>query len=203
MACGDNGGMANSGAAAGPVGLRDRKKSRTRAQIREHALRLFAEQGFGATTVEQIAAAAEVSPSTFFRYFPAKENVVTDDGTDALVFASLQEQPPELGQVCAVRAALASVLAALPAGERAQLASSAGLMRSLHPAGEIIRTIEALTGALAQRAGREHGDFTDQILAGAIVGAIMAAALPGPGKPAADLPARIDAALACLEAGLP
>lgn len=76
-------------------------------------------------------------------------------------------------------------------------------MRSLHPASEIVRTIEALTGALAQRAGREHGDSTDQILAGAIVGVIMAAALPGPGKPAADLPARFDAALAFLEAGPP
>jgi len=199
VSCAGQWGMAESGAEVGPVGMRDRKKARTRALIREQALRLFAEQGFEATTVEQIAAAAEVSPSTFFRYFPAKENVLTDDGIDALVMAFSREQPPGLGQVAAVRAAVASALAALPAAERARFGASARLGWSLHQTGEIARTIEALAGAVGQRAGREHGDFTDRILAGALVGAVMAAALPGPDEQAPDLPARVDAALACLE----
>jgi AcrR family transcriptional regulator len=54
------------------LGLRERKKAKTRATIRTEAFRLFRQQGFQATTVEQVAAAAEVSPATFFRYFPTK-----------------------------------------------------------------------------------------------------------------------------------
>src|SRR6201985_3537441 len=89
-----------------PTGLRERKKARTRAPLREEALRLFREQGYYATTVEQIAAAAEVSPSTFFRYFPTKEDVVLQDDMEPLLIEALEQQPVEMGIVAAVRAAL-------------------------------------------------------------------------------------------------
>src|ERR1700759_975209 len=90
----------------GPVSLRERKKARTRASLREHALRLFREQGYQATTVEQIAAAAEVSPSTFFRYFPTKEDVVLQDDMDTRMLEALARQPSELSPIAAVRAAM-------------------------------------------------------------------------------------------------
>src|SRR5437764_7548789 len=91
---------------ARPCGLRERKKARTRAAIRQHALRLFREQGYAETTVEQIAEAAEVSPSTFFRYFPTKEDVVLTDDIDPIVLRALREQPPELPPLQAIRAAI-------------------------------------------------------------------------------------------------
>src|SRR5216683_5589628 len=100
-------------------GLRERKKARTRAAIRQHALRLFDEQGYAETTVEQIAEAAEVSPSTFFRYFPTKEDVVLQDDYDELMVESFRAQPPELTPLQAMRAAIREVIGHLTPREQA------------------------------------------------------------------------------------
>src|SRR6476469_5406226 len=101
-------------------GLRERKKAKTRSAIQEHALRLFQEQGYDATTVEQIAEAAEVSPSTFFRYFPTKEDVVLYDDIDPLLIAAFAAQPAGATPIQALRGALHVVFAALPAEDAAQ-----------------------------------------------------------------------------------
>lgn len=77
------------------MGLRERKKRRTRRAIQQVALDLFEKQGFDATTVEQIADAAEISPSTFFNYFPSKEDVVAFDEYDPILFEVLRSRPPD------------------------------------------------------------------------------------------------------------
>ena len=62
--------------AVGALGLRERKKRRTRQTIIDVALKLFAERGYAETTLSEIAEAADISPSTFFNYFPAKDAIV-------------------------------------------------------------------------------------------------------------------------------
>ncbi len=78
------------------LGLRERKKQRTRETIARVALQLFSEHGFHETTIKQIADAAEVSPRTVSAYFPVKEELVFSD-TDAVfnsLAARLASRPP-------------------------------------------------------------------------------------------------------------
>lgn len=77
------------------LGLRERKKQRTRATIVDVAARLCALQGYENTTVEQIAAAADISPRTFSRYFPNKEAVIGAliEDTSEHVASALGQQP--------------------------------------------------------------------------------------------------------------
>src|SRR2546425_5565213 len=76
-------------------GLRERKKQKTRESTQRAALRLFVKQGYEETTIEQIAAAAEISPSTFFNYFPTKEDVVLFDAYDPRAIRMFLERPKD------------------------------------------------------------------------------------------------------------
>jgi AcrR family transcriptional regulator len=94
------------------MGLRERKKQKTKRAVMDVALRLFVEKGFDATTVEEICEEAEISPSTFFRYFPTKEAAAFPDeqARVAVVEDALRGRPSdEPLHVTIRRAALALV----------------------------------------------------------------------------------------------
>ena len=99
------------------VGLRERKKEQTRTAIQRAALRLIAEGGYTATTCEQIAAAADVSPATLFRYFPTKEDIVLQDGYDPVIAAAVVARPVGEPPVVAVRRGFAEALAEVYGGD--------------------------------------------------------------------------------------
>jgi AcrR family transcriptional regulator len=196
-----------------PCGLRERKKARTRAAIREHALRLFREHGYQRTTVEQIAAAAEVSPSTFFRYFPTKEDLVLQDDMDTRMIEAFERQPPGLSPVAAVRAGVREAFSSYTEAELETVRETTALTMTVpevraRAMDEFSRTIAVIADALAKRSGRPADDLAVRTMAGAIIGVIMSITMPWEGwssdrRAIEDMFVRIDQGLALLEAGLP
>lgn len=195
-----------------PSSLRERKKAKTRAAIREHAMRLFEAQGYPATTIDQIADAAEVSPSTFFRYFPTKEDVVLVDDVDAVLIDAIRAQPAGVPPVEAILRGMREVFAGMSPQtwefERRRQRLVLGVpelrARMLH---QMTEAIDLVAGVIAERAGLPAGDFSARVTAGAAVGAMLAV-LPTPldteieGITATDHQ-RLERALTLLQNGLP
>jgi AcrR family transcriptional regulator len=184
-------------------GLRERKKIRTRETIRREAFRLIQEHGYAATTVELIAEAAEVSPSTFFRYFPTKESVLLADDMDPMILNALEEQPADLSPSQAVRRAYQAAMANLSEDQREFENTRQRLMFSIPELkaamyDEYYRTITTFAEAVGRRISRDAGDFELRVFAGALTGAMMAVYEPGPG--ATDTVLR---ALDFVDAGMP
>lgn len=94
-------------------GLRERKKRERRRCIEDAAIALFEVHGFDGTTIEQIAAAADIAPRTFFSYFPTKEDVVLADYSTRLerIIAELSERPESEGPWEALQACFVEVAA--------------------------------------------------------------------------------------------
>jgi AcrR family transcriptional regulator len=190
-------------------GLRERKKQKTRWAIQEHALRLFQEQGYDQTTVEQIAAAAEVSPSTFFRYFATKEDVVIQDEYDPLLAAGIDDAPAGLNPIAAVRHAINAAFDGADPAELRRLRERTALIMSV-PALRA-RTLDNLNASvrlvaepLARRIGVAPDDLRARAWAGAIIGVALAALEEWiSGDDDAGFAVLMDRALAELEAGFP
>ena len=158
-------------------GLRERKKARTRATIQREALRLFQRDGYAATSVEAIAAAAEVSPSTFFRYFPTKEDVVLTDFVDETTIERFVDAPAELDFFDAMAHAVRVGFGEMPAEDFELENVRNNLIRTVPELrrgmiAEMVRPMQLLAEGIARRTGREVDDDI-RMFAGAAVGALL------------------------------
>jgi AcrR family transcriptional regulator len=192
-----------------PISLRERKKARTRQALVAAALRLFAERGFEATTVADIAEAADVSPRTFFTYFPAKEDVLFAGAKDRIerLRDALAKRAPDESFLDALRRAARDILADRTFQAEAQRthmqvigANPALGARALQ---DLLAAEQVVAAAIAADLGVDQTDLQPQVAAAAAVnalrGALMTWFLSGA---SGDPQPAFDQALDLLEHGL-
>jgi AcrR family transcriptional regulator len=161
---------------------RQRKKTATRDRIRASALRLFREQGYDATTVEQIAAAASVSHVTFFRYFPAKEDVALSDSYDPLIASFIAQTPATWPLIQRIRTVLVQGLRQVYDTDRATLLAHNKLIVST-PAlrerlwAQQIASQQLILQALEADQDNPHPSFQDRVTVAACLAAATTAIL--------------------------
>ncbi|WGL52984.1 helix-turn-helix domain containing protein [Nocardioides sp. BP30] len=152
------------------MGLREMKAARTHDTILRAALRLFETQGYDATTMEEIAAAAEVGTSTLYRYFPTKEMLlVTPLSLRGHLVAEFRRRPAEEP----LEQALGHAIEALMTAPRAEMAERRAIFEILAVApaakmrlhDEVRQERTELEEAVAERLGRPHGDIFSVVTA--------------------------------------
>jgi AcrR family transcriptional regulator len=191
-------------------GLRERKKIETLHRLQEEALRLFDEQGYDATTIEQIAESAGVSASTFYRYFPTKEDVVVQDEYDPLIVNVFESQSESDAPLDALRAVLRVLFAEFTDADiervrrRVRMIFAVPALRA-RQVQQTTATEELLARMVAERTGRapdelEVRHFTALIVTSWTVAISAWAETEGTKD---DLAATMDRCLAHLEAGAP
>jgi AcrR family transcriptional regulator len=177
------------------MGLRERKKQRTRERLVREGLRLFAEQGYDETSVDEIADAAEVSPRTFFRYFPTKADLVFADlpAREAAVRAALDR-----ADATPIHARIRDVLIESMdlLGDPALLAARAKLVTENPPLQmrmlELFARAETIVGAAyARQLGTEPSSLTPRLAAAVTVGSGRSAMLAWSADPSVDLESTI------------
>lgn len=186
------------------LGLRDRKKIKTRETIRREAMRLIEANGYASTTIEQIAEAAEIAPSTFFRYFPTTESVLMANELDKVTVAALENQPADVSSLQAFRRAIEITFDTVSADEwrferdRIRMVLSIPELKTAQ-LDEYHRTVVRLAEAESRRTGRDPQDFEPRVFIGAVAGGLMAA-LDGP---PVNIVERMYRALDFIESGMP
>jgi AcrR family transcriptional regulator len=198
--------------------LRERKKLATRRGIRRVALELIAERGFSHVTVEDIAAAADVSPRTFFNYFPSKEAVLfgADPGRAEEVRARLVHDLPGHSALEVLRVVLtdragqlAAELAELggdPARWAAQMkAAQADPQLRAAQASHMAQVESSFASALAERLGTDPDRDPYPMLLASTATAVLRATMSfwAAGGGTVPLEQLVDAAFGALADGFP
>jgi AcrR family transcriptional regulator len=206
--------MAVEDTAPASTGRRERKKQLTREALTVAAFDLFAEKGFEATTVEEIADAVDVSSRTFFRYFASKEDVALTFQEEQLeaVLTALAARPPDEPVVTALRRAVVGITKACEKGElgfdpsrfrciQSMIASSPALMaRSLEHSQ---KKQAALTRVIAERMGVDPAvDLRPHVVAAVGACSFRAVADMWSSESFPGLPEAVDAAFAIIEDGI-
>lgn len=177
------------------------KSARTRARLAEAAFELFAEQGYDATTVAQIARRVGVTEMTFYRHFGSKDALIVSDPYDPLIAAAVAAQPTDLPPLVRAARGLRAAWEGQPLADdetlRARVALGAATP-SLRPA--ILAGTAATEAAIAEQLVAGGTDPLDAaVCAAALMGALMTALLGWPARPGATLGESILRALDLLE----
>jgi AcrR family transcriptional regulator len=154
------------------LGLRERKKLKTREEIAAAAMRLFRERGFDAVTVAEIAREADVSEKTVFNYFPAKEDLILHRGqekTEALIEA-IRELAPGGSVVTPFRRATEELLDAIESEPVESIVAIPRLVMASHTLRERLflgweQEAAALTPAIAEALELEPDDLVAAVMA--------------------------------------
>jgi AcrR family transcriptional regulator len=163
------------------LGLRERKKQQTKERLIGAALLLFRDRGYEGATVEAIAEQAEVSVTTFFRYFDSKEDVFLEGHRAIIdrVEAAIRERSPGVSVIAALRGTIVEILRAQPELEirdepqHKDLDAVPELRERIREHEEQIRG--AISDAYAEQLGVPVDDMRPRLLAGAVLSAIDSA----------------------------
>jgi AcrR family transcriptional regulator len=152
-----------SDAAAGPLGLRERKRQQTRERLTRAAMALFLERGFEATTLDDIAAAADISRRGFFHYFESKEDVVFawQEASTAALIAAVAARPASESMLAAAENAISAMVRQLEPNEAMAMAQLKRDNPALQARDQV--KYEKLERALAEALGKRAGHRSEKL----------------------------------------